>query len=113
MARSSTLACPISKIVANVAVGYDNVDVPAVDSRGVVFTNTPDVLTESTAELTWALILALARRVAEGDRLIRAADGGDGRSISCSASSCGASSSGIIGRDGSAARWRPRRRPSA
>lgn len=62
---------PDLKIVANVAVGYDNVDVPAVKSRGVVFTNTPDVLTEATAELTWALILSLARRVTEGDRLIR------------------------------------------
>jgi len=62
---------PDLKIVANVAVGYDNVDVPAVTSRGVVFTNTPDVLTEATAELTWGLILSLARRVTEGDRLIR------------------------------------------
>jgi glyoxylate reductase len=62
---------PDLKIVANVAVGYDNVDVPAVTSRGVVFTNTPVVLTEATAELTWALILSLARRVSEGDRLIR------------------------------------------
>jgi lactate dehydrogenase-like 2-hydroxyacid dehydrogenase len=62
---------PDLKIVANVAVGYDNVDVSAVRSRGVVFTNTPDVLTEATAELTWGLILSLARRVTEGDRLIR------------------------------------------
>jgi glyoxylate reductase len=62
---------PDLKIVANVAVGYDNVDVPAVKSRGVAFTNTPDVLTEATAELTWGLILSLARRVTEGDRLIR------------------------------------------
>lgn len=62
---------PDLKIVANVAVGYDNVDVPAVKSRGVVVTNTPDVLTEATAELTWGLILSLARRVTEGDRLIR------------------------------------------
>jgi glyoxylate reductase len=62
---------PTLKIVANIAVGYDNIDVPAVRSRGVVVTNTPDVLTEATAELTWALILTLARRIAEGDRLIR------------------------------------------
>jgi glyoxylate reductase len=59
------------KIVANIAVGYDNIDVPAVRRHGVVATNTPDVLTEATAELTWALILGLVRRVAEGDRLIR------------------------------------------
>jgi glyoxylate reductase len=62
---------PTLRIVANIAVGYDNIDAPAVKSRGVVVTNTPDVLTEATAELTWALILALARRIAEGDRLIR------------------------------------------
>ena len=62
---------PDLKIVANVAVGYDNVDVPAVKSRRVAFTNTPDVLTEATAELTWGLILSLARRVTEGDRVIR------------------------------------------
>jgi glyoxylate reductase len=62
---------PRLKIVANVAVGFDNIDVPAVKSRGIVVTNTPDVLTEATAELTWALLLTLARRVAEGDRLIR------------------------------------------
>lgn len=62
---------PALKIVANIAVGYDNIDAPAVKSRGVAVTNTPDVLTEATAELTWSLILSLARRVAEGDRLIR------------------------------------------
>ncbi|NUR56794.1 MAG: D-glycerate dehydrogenase [Acidobacteria bacterium] len=65
-------AAPALKIVANIAVGYDNIDVPAARQRGVVVTNTPDVLTEATAEFTWALILAVARRVAEGDRLIRA-----------------------------------------
>ena len=59
------------KIVANIAVGYDNIDVPAVKAHGVIVTNTPDVLTEATAELTWALILSAARRVTEGDRLIR------------------------------------------
>ena len=59
------------KVVANIAVGYENIDVPAARARGVAVTNTPDVLTEATAELTWALILAAARRVAEGDRLIR------------------------------------------
>lgn len=59
------------KIVANIAVGYDNIDVPAARARGIVVTNTPDVLTEATAELTWALILSAARRVTEGDRLIR------------------------------------------
>ena len=59
------------KVVSNIAVGYDNIDVAAARARGIVVTNTPDVLTEATAELTWALILAAARRVAEGDRLVR------------------------------------------
>jgi glyoxylate reductase len=65
-------AAPGLKIVANIAVGYDNLDLPAARKRGIPVTNTPDVLTEATAELTWALILGIARRVAEGDRLIRA-----------------------------------------
>lgn len=59
------------KVVANIAVGYDNIDLPAAKARGVVVTNTPDVLTEATAELTWGLILSAARRITEGDRLIR------------------------------------------
>lgn len=65
-------AAPALKIAANIAVGYDNIDVPAAAQRGVIATNTPDVLTEATAELTWALILGIARRVTEGDRLVRA-----------------------------------------
>ncbi len=65
-------AAPRLKIVANIAVGYDNVDVAAAAGRGIVVTNTPDVLTEATAELTWALILAATRRIAEGDRVVRA-----------------------------------------
>jgi glyoxylate reductase len=52
-------------------VGYDNIDVRAAAQRGVTVTNTPDVLTEATAELTWALILTAARRIGEGERLIR------------------------------------------
>ncbi len=57
---------PALRIVANYAVGYDNVDVAAARERGVEVTNTPDVLTEATADLTWALILAAARRLREG-----------------------------------------------
>ncbi len=67
-------AAPELAVVANIAVGYDNIDVPAAKSRGVVVTNTPDVLTEATAELTWGLILAAARRITEGDRLVRRGD---------------------------------------
>lgn len=65
-------AGPGLKVVATISVGHENIDVPAARERGIAATNTPDVLTEATAELTWALILGIARRVAEGDRLIRA-----------------------------------------
>jgi glyoxylate reductase len=61
------------KVISTIAVGYDNIDVSAARDRGIIVTNTPDVLTEAVAELTWALILGIARRIAEGDRLIRAA----------------------------------------
>lgn len=59
------------RIVATIAVGYDNIDVAAARARAIPVTNTPDVLTEATAEFTWALILAATRRVAEGERLLR------------------------------------------
>jgi len=62
---------PSLKVIATVAVGYDNIDVPAVRSRGVAVTHTPDVLTEATAEFAWALILGIARRVGEADRVVR------------------------------------------
>lgn len=65
-------AGPQLRCVANVAVGYDNVDVEAAGRRGVIVTNTPGVLDDATADLTMALILAVTRRVVEGDRLIRA-----------------------------------------
>lgn len=67
-------AAPSLKIIANVAVGYNNVDVAHARSRGVVVTNTPDVLTESVADFTWALILAITRRLSEGERLLRRGD---------------------------------------
>ncbi len=59
------------KILANYAVGYNNIDLAAARQRGVIVTNTPDVLTDATADLTWALLLATARRVVEGDALVR------------------------------------------
>ena len=62
---------PELRVVANLAVGYDNVDIAAATAHGVVVTNTPDVLTDATADLTWALILSAARRVVEGDALVR------------------------------------------
>jgi lactate dehydrogenase-like 2-hydroxyacid dehydrogenase len=65
-------AGPRLRVVSNLAVGYDNVDVPACARRGIAVGNTPGVLTETTADLAWALILAARRRVAEGDRYVRA-----------------------------------------
>lgn len=64
-------AGPTLRVVANFAVGFDNVDLAACTQRGVRVTNTPEVLTDATADLTWTLILATARRVVEGDRLVR------------------------------------------
>ncbi|NGZ60504.1 MAG: D-glycerate dehydrogenase [Nitrospira sp. LK265] len=59
------------KIIANYAVGYNNIDLAAAAQRGIVVTNTPDVLTDATADLTWALFLGLTRRVVEGDAWVR------------------------------------------
>ena len=66
------VAGPQLRVVANYAVGHDNVDVEECTRRGIVVTNTPDVLTAATADLAWSLILASSRRVLEGDRWIRA-----------------------------------------
>jgi glyoxylate reductase len=62
---------PRLRVVANVAVGYDNIDVAAATARGVCVANTPDVLTDATADLAFALALAAARRLGEGERLVR------------------------------------------
>jgi len=59
------------RILANYAVGYNNIDLAAAAHRGLIVTNTPDVLTDATADLTWTLLLAAARRVIEGDALVR------------------------------------------
>jgi glyoxylate/hydroxypyruvate/2-ketogluconate reductase len=64
--------CPQLKAVCNIAVGYNNIDLAACSERGIMATNTPGVLTESTADFTWALMLAAARRVAESERWLRA-----------------------------------------
>ena len=64
-------AAPSLKVIANVAVGFNNIDVPAARERNIVVTNTPDVLTDATADLTFALIMDITRRVSEGDRMIR------------------------------------------
>lgn len=65
-------ACPQLKICANMAVGYNNFDLAAMSARGVLGTNTPDVLTETTADFGFALLMAAARRVAESEHFLRA-----------------------------------------
>jgi glyoxylate reductase len=67
----TVLATPGLKVVSNVAVGYNNIDVAAAKRRGIVVTNTPDVLTDTTADFAWALLMAAARRVVEADRFAR------------------------------------------
>ena len=69
--RPAEAAGPQLRIIANVAVGYDNIDLPAAAAAGVTVTNTPGVLDQASADHTFALILAVARRIVEGDRLIR------------------------------------------
>jgi glyoxylate reductase len=64
-------AGPDLRIIANVAVGFDNIDRAAARDRGIIVTNTPDVLTEATAEFTWGLVLSVTRRIPEGERLLR------------------------------------------
>ena len=68
------LTTPGLKVVSNVAVGYNNIDVAAAKRRGVTITNTPDVLTDTTADFAWALLMAAARRVAEADHYARAGE---------------------------------------
>ncbi len=65
-------AAPNLKVISNYAVGYNNIDVEAATARGIVVTNTPGVLTETTADFAWALLMAVARRVVEADRFTRA-----------------------------------------
>jgi glyoxylate reductase len=64
-------ACPGLRVVSNVAVGYNNVNVAACTRRGIVVTNTPDVLTDTTADFAWTLLMATARRLVEADRYVR------------------------------------------
>ncbi len=65
-------ACPTLKVISNIAVGYNNIDVAACTARGIVVTNTPDVLTQTTADFAWALLMAAARRLPEAERYLRA-----------------------------------------
>ena len=63
--------CPNLKVISNIAVGYNNIDVPACTKRGIKVTNTPGVLDDTTADLTWSLLMAAARRIPEGDAYVR------------------------------------------
>jgi glyoxylate reductase len=63
--------CTLLKVIANYAAGYNNIDLETATARKIIVTNTPGVLSESTADLVWALILAVGRRLIEGDRLVR------------------------------------------
>lgn len=65
-------AGPQLKVISNYAVGFDNITVPEATARGILVTNTPGVLTETTADMAWALLLATARRIVEGDQFVRA-----------------------------------------
>jgi glyoxylate/hydroxypyruvate/2-ketogluconate reductase len=66
--------CPDLRVISNIAVGYNNIDVAACTKRGIRVTNTPGVLDDTTADLAWALLMAAARRIAEGDQYVRAGD---------------------------------------
>jgi glyoxylate reductase len=63
--------CPKLKAIANYAVGYNNIDIEEANKQGILVTNTPDVLTNATADLIWGLIIALTRRILEGDQICR------------------------------------------
>ena len=66
--------CPALKVISNIAVGYNNIDVAAATRRGIRVTNTPGVLDDTTADLTWSLLMAAARRIAEADAYVRRGD---------------------------------------
>ncbi len=95
-------AAPKLAVISNYAVGVDNVDVGAATARGVPVGHTPDVLTDSTADLAVALMLAVSRRLAEGERIVRGAAGAPGTPPRFSAAICTARRSRSSARDGSA-----------
>ena len=89
--------CPDLRIVANMAVGYNNFDLPAMTQAGVLGTNTPDVLTESTADFGFALLMATARRITESERFLRAGQWGRWRYDLFAGAEVHGSTLGIIG----------------
>jgi len=66
--------CPDLKVISNIAVGYNNIDIAACTKRGIRVTNTPGVLDDTTADLTWSILMAAARRIAEADAYVRRGD---------------------------------------
>ncbi len=90
-------AGPQLRIVANYAVGFDNVDVTEATRRGVFVTNTPDVLTDATADLTFALLLAAARRIGEGERMVRRGDWAGWRPLELLGADVFGATLGIVG----------------
>lgn len=90
-------AAPNLKIVSNLAVGYNNIDLEAAHKHGVTVTNTPDVLTESTADLTFALLLATARRVIEAEKTVRSGDWQSWTPMGMTGQNVGGATLGIIG----------------
>ena len=90
-------ACPNLKAVSNLAVGYNNIDVEAAKEAGIIATNVPEVLTEATAELTWALLMAVARRVVEADKFLRSGKFDDWRPMLLMGNDIYGKKLGIIG----------------
>ena len=96
-------AGPALRVVSNYAVGFDNVDVAACARRGIPVGNTPGVLTDTTADLAWALLMAAARRLPEGDRYVASRLAGrPGARSCCSGRTCTARRSGSSGSGASA-----------
>ncbi|ANU14133.1 D-3-phosphoglycerate dehydrogenase [Planococcus halocryophilus Or1] len=90
-------AAPNLKIVSNLAVGYNNIDLEAAHKHGVTVTNTPEVLTESTADLTFALLLATARRVIEAEKTVRSGKWQSWTPMGMTGQNVGGATLGIIG----------------
>ncbi len=90
-------AAPHLKIVSNLAVGYNNIDLDAARKHGVTVTNTPDVLTESTADLTFALLLATARKIIEAEKSVRSGEWKSWTPMGMTGQNVGGATLGIIG----------------
>src|SRR5205807_2457775 len=96
--------------IAQVAVGYDNIDVAAATRRGIFVTNTPGVLTETTADMGWAILMATARRAVEGDKFTRSGRWKTGELMGFTGQAVHAATLGISGR-GTGRWWEARSGP--